>query len=108
MYKLAKIGIDDIIQGEAYIDENVTWNGWLCPVFTAEQAKNIMEQIITNYDCFDIPKYNIYEDDDLITYYDENEGLSIIVTGVDIETEEDGIQHGFPIGSYSWIWSEIE
>jgi len=74
------------------------FNGWACPYFTFEQAQSVLEaQQQISSKAF----YNEVEDSFIFNL--ENEDESEVYNAVSIEGRK-----LYPIGTFSWIWEEVE
>lgn len=80
------------------------WNGFACPYFTKEVGQQIAKDGSTEdyYLIFDEKKDRfVYHDCDCDQLeYEVFEGEDIIVDGENI--------HVYPIGAFSWIWSDYD
>lgn len=91
--------IEAIYKGYA---EGTHWNGWACPWFTFDVAKEIMNE------------YNISCDGDCMIYNSREDMFAIVQANGDIEKYEgkDFIVNGknlhlYPVGNSSWVWDDI-
>lgn len=97
-YKLTRVTIDDDpVSFECWLNDEC-WNGWRCPVFTAEQAKEVLKfftdiKYDEALDAYYLPQFE--EGDPREEYEARLETLDGVATKV------------YPIGSQSWIWDEV-
>jgi hypothetical protein len=85
----------------AGFSEGEYWNGWACPFFTLEVAHEIAKDVSAEF-----PNALVYdeEDDSFVSRDDaypkeEWERFKGVV--------KDGVKL-YPVGSWSWIWDEVE
>lgn len=109
------VGIDDQWQHEAYVDLFHTWNGWLEPYFTFEEAQRVLEECVDD-DGTDVDHYWYDQEEDTFYVFDralsyvDNNGVQqnlLCYEGVELDSD-DGRVRGYPIGAGEWIWSRAD
>lgn len=105
MEKLAKksiFSIDGTAEREGYTF-GATWNGWACPYFELETAKEIAEFCSLPEEPFTIT-YNavkdVFECVEGIDPEDTHEVPSQVINTVD------GLKTVYALGAYGWVWDD--
>lgn len=102
MFKKSIFNIDCDPFYEGYTNED-HWNGWACPWFTYDVAKEIMHEYNAHCD----GNYMVYSSrEDMFAIVQDNGDIEEF-KGEDIQTE-DGVLHLYPIGTACWIWDDAE
>lgn len=103
-FKYMYFNIDDSTVRYPGYTRGERWNGWACPRFTKEVGLQIAKDtgIEDYYLVFD-------EENDRFVYHDcndePNEHETFEGTDIVVDTE---IIHVYPIGAWSWIWTDYE
>lgn len=100
MFRKTVFAIDNHCPVVGYT-EGKLWNGWATPYFPLEEAIRVMEDFNKTSD---IPMRFNEANDCFILYNEGNEDYEIW-EGANYHTEE-GIQHLYSIGAFSWVWDE--
>ena len=100
MFRKTVFAIDDHCPCVGYTEGHL-WNGWATPYFPFEEAVRVMDDF-NQFAEFPI-RYN--EETDSFILYDDGNNDYEIWKGYDHPTEE-GIQHLYSIGAFSWVWDE--
>lgn len=96
MLHKAEVTIEGMYGHTAYVEEG-TWNGWLCPWFTKEEADAMnvwLDEMFGSELVYD-PKLDVF-----ICDGEQFKGKDIEVDGATM--------HLYPIGNGSWVWQEVQ
>ena len=90
---------------EAYIGytDGRTWNGWATPSFEIDEALALME----NFNKVSESRIMYSKGSDTFILYEPDQETMTEYKGYNGYTA-DGIKHLYDIGSWYWIWDEIE
>lgn len=105
LFRKMSVSCDGHYRGEAYVNPDERWNGWLLPYFPKDQAEKVLDALVDDGSNSEIDEWHYSEGEDRFYYHDTNVDVDDWAEGVLVETE-DGQQIGYPVGAGVYIWSE--